>query len=197
MTETAKLDALKPCPFCGGTDINTAGPCYTQFMCNGCGVSQYDQPGHAEAITAWNTRALSFSRPTVIELKMTPITDGLPVRDEFRGEQTILTYCDKVGTWDISFMEAGWDDYDAGFALGVSHWLDITSMWPGAIAQVQALSSLSPPTGGWKLVGYLKPAHPAAVEPFFIDAAARTEDWQKSVFSQPVYTPLPSPPEAE
>jgi len=49
--------SLLPCPFCGSTDINTEGPCYDQFMCNGCGVSQYDHAGHAEALAAWNRRS--------------------------------------------------------------------------------------------------------------------------------------------
>lgn len=43
--------------------------------------------------------------------------------------------------WDIDFMEAGWDDYDAGFSLGVTHWLDITGMWPGVTAQVASFHS--------------------------------------------------------
>lgn len=53
---TTKQELL-PCPFCGSNDIDTEGPCYTEFMCNDCGASIYDQASHAEAIAAWNTRA--------------------------------------------------------------------------------------------------------------------------------------------
>ncbi|PVE25392.1 hypothetical protein DC522_05705 [Microvirga sp. KLBC 81] len=79
----------------------------------------------------------------VIELKMTPISEGLPKRDELHGEQTILTYCEQVGTWDLVFCDAGWPDFDDGFRLGVSHWLDITEMWPGVTAQVAEFSARS------------------------------------------------------
>lgn len=92
------------------------------------------------AIAALSTLSLPAQEPLrqVTEFKMTPIAEGMPKRDEMRGEQTILTYNDRVGAWDISFMEAGWDDYDAGFALGVTHWLDISEMWPGVTAQVSS-----------------------------------------------------------
>lgn len=56
MADAPALPSLLPCPFCGSADINTEGPCHTQFMCNGCGASEYDQPSHAEAIAAWNRR---------------------------------------------------------------------------------------------------------------------------------------------
>lgn len=72
----------------------------------------------------------------VVELKMTPISDGLPKRDELRGEQTILTYNEHCGTWDLAFSEAGWGDFDNDFRLFVTHWLDISGMWPGVTAQV-------------------------------------------------------------
>ena len=48
---------VKPCPFCGSADINTEGPCCTQFMCNGCGASTYEQSTREEAYAAWNTRS--------------------------------------------------------------------------------------------------------------------------------------------
>lgn len=51
------VSELLPCPFCGSKDIETGGPCYDAFMCNECGISQYDQDGHAEAVAAWNRRA--------------------------------------------------------------------------------------------------------------------------------------------
>lgn len=73
----------------------------------------------------------------VTELKMTPIADGLPVRDPECGEQTILTYNEASGTWDLAFYESGWEFDAQGFRLGVTHWIDITKMWPGVVAQMK------------------------------------------------------------
>lgn len=56
MVSDQEVEALLPCPFCGGSNINTEGPCYTQFMCNVCGISQYEQDNHEAAVAAWNRR---------------------------------------------------------------------------------------------------------------------------------------------
>lgn len=76
-------------------------------------------------------------------LRMTPFSEAAPVRDELNGEQTILTYCEPVGTWGLEFFESGWDFPERW--LGATHWLDITGMWPGVIAQTTAAPQ--PPTG--------------------------------------------------
>lgn len=70
----------------------------------------------------------------VTELRMTAFSDASPIRDELNGEQTILTYNENVGVWDLEFFESGSDFPDRW--LGSTHWLDITRMWPGVIAQV-------------------------------------------------------------
>jgi Lar family restriction alleviation protein len=49
---------ILPCPFCGSVEIQTDGPCYTQFMCSDCGAATYDQESHEAAIAAWNSRPI-------------------------------------------------------------------------------------------------------------------------------------------
>ncbi|WP_160006893.1 hypothetical protein [Rhizobium sp. 18055] len=76
---------------------------------------------------------------TTIELKMTAFADTAPQRDEFNGEQTILTYTDRVGTWDLAFFESG-EEFPERW-LGDTHWIDITRMWPGVIAQIASFAA--------------------------------------------------------
>ncbi|NTF23536.1 hypothetical protein G6L37_34765 [Agrobacterium rubi] len=68
------------------------------------------------------------------ELSMTAFETTCPERDELNGEQTILTYNSNVGTWDLAFFESGEEFPEKWF--GDTHWIDITAMWPGVIAQV-------------------------------------------------------------
>ncbi len=58
---TDKTQKLKPCPFCGGTDITIHSPSSHGLTlygvaCDECGVriKRFDE---AEAIAAWNRRA--------------------------------------------------------------------------------------------------------------------------------------------
>lgn len=82
-TDKETLGKLKPCPFCGSTDIATDGASFTQFMCNRCGAATYDQDGHAEAIAAWNRRAPridpgSLSDQVILELRAVQHVLGYP-----------------------------------------------------------------------------------------------------------------------
>ncbi len=76
---------------------------------------------------------------TVAELPMTAFADAPPQRDEFNGEQTILTYNSNVGIWDLAFFESGEEFPETWF--GDTHWIDITGMWPGVIAQVASFAA--------------------------------------------------------
>lgn len=76
---------------------------------------------------------------TVAELPMTSFDDAAPQRDEFNGEQTILTYNANVGIWDLAFFESGEEFPEKWF--GDTHWIDISGMWPGVIAQVASFAA--------------------------------------------------------
>lgn len=58
-----------------------------------------------------------------------------------------------------------------------------------SIAAKRAAASLvSPPKAGTgEPVAWRKPKHPAAVNPFFIDAEDRTADWAKQIYTVPLY----------
>lgn len=126
-SDTALPVELEPCPFCGGTDINTTGPCYDAFMCNGCGVSQYDQAGHAEAIAAWNTRDLT---PTRIDLwepietapkDRTPVIVAVPTKerdDHIVGEAYFDPEHDDGDWW---WAGTGYGDYHGGPISEINH----------------------------------------------------------------------------
>jgi Lar family restriction alleviation protein len=68
---------ILPCPFCGSADIATEGPCYTQFMCEGCGAATYDQEGHAEAIAAWNRRSPEVRSADDITVRLDNLAQSL------------------------------------------------------------------------------------------------------------------------
>lgn len=75
---------------------------------------------------------------TVVELPMTAFADRPPQRDELNGEQTILTYNSNAAIWDLAFFESGEEFPDRW--LGDTHWIDISGMWPGVIAQVASFA---------------------------------------------------------
>lgn len=58
-------------------------------------------------------------------------------------------------------------------------------------AKILALQK-TPPVDHVEPVGYLKPNSPEVVQPLYIDADERTEEWQKQVFTIPVYAAPPS-----
>jgi hypothetical protein len=79
---------------------------------------------------------------TATELVMTELASASPERDPMKGEQTILTYCDRTGTWGLDFFEAGWDAPESW--IGFTHWLDITESWPGVSAQLLSFAQDNP-----------------------------------------------------
>lgn len=51
-----KLEALKPCPFCGCNCIRVHFLGVVAVYCDGCGARTGSQDTQAEAIAAWNKR---------------------------------------------------------------------------------------------------------------------------------------------
>ena len=95
---------------------------------------------HAATITALREEVERLKQERrVIELPMVSFDERKPERDPEHGEQTFLTYCERTATWDIVLYESGWEEEARDF-LGATHWLDITSMWPGVAAQVTAFN---------------------------------------------------------
>lgn len=137
MTETAKLEALKPCPFCGGdAHVSTYQTeslwshdqvTYTKVSCDQCDIAFQTEPGHeAEAITAWNTRALSAPRPAV---------KGLEIEVVLGAQKIFELFCGRPVDWSAHSLE---DADDTIFR---------SADWLQAMAYSRAiLSSLSPPT---------------------------------------------------
>ena len=55
---THMTDELKPCPFCGGDDLEVTdmdGDHYV--LCHGCALEAPFHDSRAEAVAAWNRRA--------------------------------------------------------------------------------------------------------------------------------------------
>ena len=68
MTETP---ALKPCPFCGNSEIESYGSTKHSFWfeCNSCGAAGPLKDTLETATTAWNNRALDAERDELVALK--------------------------------------------------------------------------------------------------------------------------------
>ena len=55
---------LKPCPFCGGTEVYLIRNCFCEdyVRCSNCGAEVWgnedEKPSRERAIELWNTRAL-------------------------------------------------------------------------------------------------------------------------------------------
>jgi len=62
----------------------------------------------------------------------------LPARHPYLGEQTLLTFNDATGSWDLVHLDFG-DELDLEeFVLGVSHWIDLVHMEPDDVAAREA-----------------------------------------------------------
>lgn len=74
-----------------------------------------------------------------------------------------------------------------------AHNLSVASACNETVARVIA-DALSRRTAPAEPVAWRKPEHPAATEPFFIDAKLRTEEWMMGVFTVPLYAAPPASP---
>ena len=70
------IPKLKPCPFCGSSDLSlakateTAGPMTTEGYrtgCRECCVSRFTVSGPAVAVANWNMRAKGVKRSQVVK----------------------------------------------------------------------------------------------------------------------------------
>jgi Lar family restriction alleviation protein len=83
------MEKLKPCPFCGGSDIDIrtddAGLSWYSF-CNGCGVSCGYSITKDDVMNAWNMRV-----PTV-----EPVKHGKWIEIDIKDYKAL---CSECGTW--------------------------------------------------------------------------------------------------
>lgn len=101
-------DELKPCPFCGGKDVDEAGPSLGcsrwRIVCDDCGAEgpphgteQSTEYHPSEAISAWNTRA-SEARDVLREVLGAHIQADAYAQEIPEDEQDAL-YLRKQETW--------------------------------------------------------------------------------------------------
>ena len=110
------MPELKPCPFCGSTNIKvTMDGCIYQVMCDDCMVeSPARDESKGNAIAAWNRR-----------------DDGwISVKDKMpEVEQTVLCYL-KDGTYNVLTLSwsGTWDRVEGS---GIRHWYghDCVTHW--------------------------------------------------------------------
>lgn len=99
---------------------------------------------------------------------MSGTAPGTPMGN-VRRDECATDGCHRVAT---EYFESG--------GIGSGYCRDCASL-------VRQIADASPAPVQAEVVAWRKPKHPAAVEPFFIDAENRTEDWMKSVFTVPFY----------
>lgn len=167
--ETMKLDnkkRVKPrsmfasyCPFCGESYEVAGSSAPPQTPAKPRGNPQ-KRPWR-QSMTSNQTPTTDTGKASVehFELPMKAFADERPVR-AVRQEQSILTYTENVGTYDLLFYEIDHEMGPMDF-LGASHWIDITEAWPGVKAQLASFSrqpAAQPETGAQKIIAGLREA---------------------------------------
>jgi len=122
MTDTPEL---KPCPFCGSTDVELFVPQYC-VTCNGCGVHTSVCETRGDAISEWNRRASQW-RPIA-----TAPYGNTVLLWQLRGSMRHPTglYPDVSGHCSIgelredgTYLAAGWTPFAPSDAF--SHWMPL------------------------------------------------------------------------
>lgn len=203
-------EALKSCPFCGGTDAETEvdklqGTKWGRVVCRSCGAcgeevrTGYDQspdaPWRAEAIAAWNRRSAADDETIRLQDEYIAKLANGPAADEIerlrRLNRELTETHNKMVVWDARQADeierlrrsppSPWRDMESAPKDGTT--IELCAVMPVHSVQRDGDSMWRPetPQTQWRLTGWRLP-EPAAEGVASVPA------------SEASHKPLPSPP---
>jgi len=123
-------EELKPCPFCGSTNIRKNFGIFPELFCSECEATIYAYDNYEDLDKSWNTRPLEDALQARIaeleeRLRLVPISEQKP---EFINS---VIFVNDIHTW------IGWryddDDYDTfdkriGYHEKPTHWMPLPNL---------------------------------------------------------------------